>query len=31
MRVAPKVELSPEEKATLSAWANGRKTPVRMA
>jgi transposase len=31
MRVAPKVELSTEEKATLSAWANGRKTPVRMA
>lgn len=30
MRVAPKVELTAEEKATLSAWVNGRKSPVRM-
>ena len=31
MRVAPKVELTAEQKATLQSWANGRKTPVRMA
>lgn len=30
MRVAPKVELITEEKATLTAWVNGRKSPVRM-
>jgi hypothetical protein len=31
MRVAPKVELSTEERGTVSAWVNGRKPPVRMA
>lgn len=31
MRVAPKIELTAEEKVTLTTWANGRKTPVRMA
>ena len=31
MRVAPKIELTAEEKTTLTAWAKGRKTPVRMA
>ena len=31
MRVAPKIELTAEEKTTLSAWAQGRKIPVRMA
>ena len=31
MRVAPQVELTTDEKATLAAWATGRKTPVRMA
>jgi transposase len=31
MRVAPKIELAAEEKSTLSEWANGRKTQVRIA
>ena len=31
MRVAPKVELTNEQRSTLQAWANGRKTPVRLA
>lgn len=31
MRVAPKIELTAEEKTTLTTWAKGRKTPVRMA
>lgn len=31
MRVAPKVELTKEQRSTLEAWANGRKTPVRLA
>lgn len=30
MRVAPKVELTAEQKATLSSWVQGRKTPLRM-
>lgn len=31
MRVAPKIELTPEETATLERWSSGRKTPVRLA
>ena len=31
MRVAPSVELTAEQRTTLLAWANGRKTPVRLA
>lgn len=31
MRVAPRIELSDEQRAALEAWANGRKTPVRVA
>jgi transposase len=31
MRVGPRVELTPEPRATLQEWANGRKTPVRLA
>ena len=31
MRIAPKIELTAEDKTTLAAWANGRKIPVRMA
>lgn len=31
MRVAPQVTLTTEQKAALTAWANGRKTPVRLA
>ena len=31
MRIAPKIELTAEEKRTLGSWAVGRKTPVRMA
>jgi transposase len=31
MRVAPKVELTPEQTSSLEQWANGRKTPVRLA
>jgi transposase len=31
MRVAPKIELTAEQKTTLSNWSNGRKTPVRLA
>ena len=31
MRVAPKVDLSEEQKTALLSWANGRKTPVRLA
>lgn len=31
MRVAPKVDLTPEQKTTLDAWASGRKTAVRLA
>lgn len=31
MRVAPKIELTAEQKTTLSSWSNGRKTPVRLA
>jgi transposase len=31
MRVAPLIELSAEQRTTLEAWANGRKTQVRIA
>ena len=31
MRVAPPVELSAEQRTALEAWANGRKTEVRIA
>ena len=31
MRVAPKIELTPEQTTSLEQWANGRKTPVRLA
>lgn len=31
MRVAPKLELTAEQRTTLLTWANGRKTPVRLA
>jgi len=31
MRVAPTVELTPDQKASLEQWSNGRKTPVRLA
>jgi len=31
MRVAPKVELTTDQRTTLQSWANGRKTPVRLA
>lgn len=31
MRVAPKIELTAEQESALSAWSNGRKTPVRLA
>lgn len=31
MRVAPPIELSAEQRTTLEAWANGRKTQVRIA
>ena len=31
MRVAPPVELSAEQRTALEAWANGRKTEVRVA
>ena len=31
MRVAPGIELSDEQRTALEAWANGRKTPVRVA
>jgi transposase len=31
MRVAPPIELSAEQRTTLEAWANGRKTQVRVA
>jgi transposase len=31
MRVAPPIELTSEETSALSAWAKGRKTPVRLA
>ena len=31
MRVAPRIELSDEQRTALEAWANGRKTPVRVA
>ncbi len=31
MRVAPKVELTPEQTSSLEQWANGRKTSVRLA
>ena len=31
MRIAPKIELTTEDKTSLAAWANGRKIPVRMA
>ena len=31
MRVAPKIELTAEQKTTLSGWSNGRKTSVRLA
>lgn len=31
MRVAPKVELTPEQTTNLEQWANGRRTPVRLA
>jgi transposase len=30
MRVAPKIELTLEQQATLSKWARGRSTPVRL-
>ena len=30
MRVAPKIELSPEEKTILSKWSRGRSTPARL-
>ena len=30
MRVAPKIELTAEEKEALERWAQGRKTPVRL-
>jgi len=30
MRVAPKIELSPEEKTLLSKWSRGRSTPARL-
>jgi hypothetical protein len=31
MRVAPPIELSAEQRTTLEAWANGRKSQVRVA
>jgi transposase len=31
MRVAPRIELSDEQRTALEVWANGRKTPVRVA
>ena len=31
MRVAPRIELSAEQRTALEAWAKGRKTPVRVA
>src|SRR5258708_10080508 len=31
MRVAPRIELTEEEMATLLGWRNGRKSPVRLA
>ena len=31
MRVAPPIELTQQDQQILSAWANGRKTPVRLA
>jgi transposase len=31
MRVAPPIELSDEQRTTLEAWANGRKSQVRVA
>jgi len=30
MRVAPKIELSPDEKTILSKWSRGRSTPARL-
>ncbi len=30
MRVAPQIELSPEETKTLTAWSRGRRTPSRL-
>lgn len=30
MRVAPKIELSPEEKEVLSKWSRGRRIPTRL-
>jgi hypothetical protein len=31
MRVAPKIDLTSDESSVLERWANGRKTPVRLA
>src|SRR5258708_9760176 len=31
MRVAPRIELTEEEMASLLGWRNGRKSPVRLA
>lgn len=31
MRVAPRIDLTSEQRAALTAWASGRKTPVRLA
>ena len=30
MRIAPRVEISDEERATLTRWSRGRKTPTRL-
>ena len=30
MRIAPRIELSEEERATLTRWARGRRTPARV-
>jgi hypothetical protein len=31
LRIAPLIELSAEQRTTLEAWANGRKSQVRVA